>query len=228
MFQMRYIDCFPKEENAFAQFGTFGHSILEKYYAGELKLFELSQYYNEHYKENVKLDFPPNKYVNLANSYHKSGVEYFDNFEDDFEDYEVLGIEEKIDIEVGGYHFTGYIDLTLRNNEGIAIVDHKSKSKFKSKKERTEYLRQLYLYAIHVYKKYGVWPIELIFNMFRNNTIHEEPFSIDALEEAKQWFIDTIAKIYNDNEFPTKEDSFFCNYLCDVRSSCVCSDKYLG
>ena len=228
MFKMTYIDCLGQEENTFAQFGTFGHSLLEQYFNNKLEFFELSQIYEEKYRDNVKLKFPPNAYVNLNETYYKAGREYFDNFEGFYNDCEVLGIEEEIRIKIGEYDFLGYIDLILKSKDGIIIVDHKSKSKFKSKKEKRDYLRQLYLYSIYVYEKFGEYPIKLIFNMFRNNTIIEEPFNIEALEEAKKWCLDSIAKIYNDTEFATKSDDFFCNWLCSTRSNCICSDKYLG
>ena len=228
MFKLTYIDCLSQDDNAFAQFGTFGHSLLEKYYSKQLEFFELSQHYDKNYSNNVKLKFPPNAYVNLNEAYYNAGKEYFDNFEGFMDDCEVLGIEEEINVKIGGYNFIGYIDLILKSNDGIIIIDHKSKSKFKSKKEKAEYLRQLYLYSIHIYEKYNQYPTKLIFNMFRNNTVIEEQFDIKAFEEAKQWCLNTIAKIYEDTEFLTNSDDFFCNWLCSTRANCTCSDKYLG
>ena len=44
-----YIDCCDKENSAMAQYGTLMHEILEKYAKGELSVFELSTYYEDHF-----------------------------------------------------------------------------------------------------------------------------------------------------------------------------------
>lgn len=228
MFKMSYIDCLSKSNNAFAEWGSFGHLLLEKYYNGEMEFFELSQAYEGGYRDNVKLSFPPNAHVNLNKSYYEAGKLYFDQFEGGFDDCEILGVEQKINIEVGKYKFVGYIDLILRDPEGnIFICDHKSKSKFKNKKEKREYLHQLYLYSIYIYEKYGVYPSKLVFNMFRVGNFEEEIFSLEELEKSKKWFIKIIETIYLDVTFKSKPDDFFCNWLCSVKHHCSCSDKYI-
>jgi len=228
MFYMSYIQCLDKTGNAFAEWGSFGHYILEKYFRKELEFFELSNIYSSEYEGNVKASFPPNPYVNLNHRYYDVGKEYFDTFEGLFEKAEILGVEEEIHINIDKYKFVGYIDLILRDDKGIIIVDHKSKSKFKSKKEKDEYLRQLYLYSIHIYEKYGEYPYMLVFNMFRANEIIEEKFDITAYELAKEWAVDTIEKIYKDMDFKSSQDDFFCNWLCSCNAHCACSDKYMG
>ncbi len=229
MFKKSYIDCLSKTNNAFAQWGTFGHTLLEKYYRGELEFYELSQAFRDGYDKNVTLRFPPNNYVNLNETYYESGKRYFDNFEGDFGDCEILGVETKVETEVGGYRFIGYIDLIIQDPNGdIFICDHKSKSIFKSKKERREYLHQLYLYAIYRYEKYGKYPTKLIYNMFRVGEFETEEFDIKELEKTKTWFTDTVKEIYKDKEFKAKPSDFFCNWLCGVRHHCKFSDDYIS
>ena len=138
----------------------------------------------------------------------------------------------------GKYPFIGYIDLVLLDKtDGEYVVwDHKSKSKFTSEREKKEYLRQLYLYAGYVKEKYGKFPKELTFNMFRANEIVTEPFNETDYEAAVDWFVSTIDKIYETTAFldkiaisyyekmkdlsDFKRDDFFCNNLCDSRKSC--------
>jgi hypothetical protein len=225
---MTYIQCLDKTANAFAEWGSFGHSLFERYFKGELEFFELSNEYAEKYDANVRTKFPPNTYVNLNQKYYDVGKEYFDNFEGLFDDCERLGVEQEIHINIGGYRFVGFIDLILRDKNGILIIDHKSKSKFKTKKEKDEYLTQLYLYSIYIYEKYGDYPYCLMFNMFRANEMVEEKFDIKKYEAAKKWVVDTISEIYKDECFDPKQEPFFCNYICSCSAYCKCSDKYLG
>lgn len=84
MFYDIYILKAKQEKNAFSEWGTFGHLLLQKYYKRELELFELSSEYEKGYDENVKLKFPDNNFVDLNESYRAAGKKYFDNFEDDF------------------------------------------------------------------------------------------------------------------------------------------------
>lgn len=233
MFYMQYVQ-HPKpkgDDNFFSEFGIFNHTIFQKYYENELEFFELSDYYKENYYNVVKHQAPPNRYVNLNTKYYDTGENYWNTFEGLFDEYEILGVEEKFKIKIDNYNFTGFIDLVLRNEDGIVIVDHKSHSKFKSKKEKAEYLIQLYLYSIYIYEKYGEYPKRLIFNMFRIPEIIVEEFDMNKLEESKRWVKTTIEQIYNDEKFmcnTAKEMAFFCNNICGMRSYCKCSDNYLG
>lgn len=236
-FFMVYVEPHKKINNAFAEYGVFCHGLLEDYYKGKTELFELPDRYVNEYKNNVKTKFPKQFKTDLNKVYYDAGKTYFDNFDDDFRDYEVLGVEEKIDILICGYRFIGYIDLILRDPDGnIIIVDHKSKSGFSSKREKQEYLRQLYLYSLYVHEKYGQYPTKLCFNMFRANKLEEALFNEAELQETLQWFTTTIQKICEDEEFEDKiahayrirskdldtyqRDDFYCCNLCNVRHLC--------
>lgn len=160
------------------------------------------------------------------------------------DNYEVLNVEQEVNLDIDGYKFIGYIDLVIRDKEDnkIIIFDHKSKSKFKNKTEHQEYLRQLYLYAIYVKEQYGEYPKQLIFNMFRAGQIIKANFNIDDYEKTKEWFIRTIKQIENDTKFydkifleyqhknkdisDYKNDDFFCCYLCGSRMFCERSKDY--
>jgi hypothetical protein len=227
-FKLSYIDALPRVNNAFSDWGSFMHHLLEQYFTGKMEFFELSSIYVNKYKDWVKCTFPPNRYVNLNESYYNKGKEYLDNFDGDFEDCEVLAVEQKVKLDINGRPFVGVIDLVLRGPDGFYVVDHKSKGKWKSKKETAEYLRQLYLYALWVKQKYGEYPVKLIFNMVRagSKTIHS--FVEDELNAAVEWFTSTINKIYEEVEFKASPDDFFCDQLCGVRHHCSYSNDYDG
>ena len=233
-FYLTYINKKSRLQNAFAEWGSFGHSLLERYYKGELEFFELSQEYLDGYEENVREKFPPNAYCDLGERYFEAGLTYFNHFEGLPEQYVVLDVEAKITTKVGDYPFVGFADLIIKdtNDDGIIIIDHKSKSKFKNEAEQNAFLRQLYLYALYVKEKYGVYPKELRFNMFRANQEVAVPFNEEDFVAAQQWFIDTVDAIYHEQKFLDKiiesekglkgfkKNDFFCNELCGVRESC--------
>lgn len=228
MFKYTYIDVLSKTNNAFAEWGSYNHFLLEKYYRREIELFDLTDAYKKDYRASIKCKFPPNAYKDLNKSYYESGIEYYNNFNDDFSEYTIIGVEQEIHLLIDKYKFIGYIDLILKDkDDNYIIVDHKSKSKFASKKEKKEYLRQLYLYSIYIKETYGKYPVKLIFNMFRTNEIIETDFSESECNSAKQWLIDTIRKIYEDKEFLCSPDEYFCNFLCSVRHFCRSSKDFI-
>lgn len=94
-FYLHYIECNPSESGFFGEYGGLIHKILEKYAKGELSLFELNQYYEDHFNESIPHDAPPNKYVNIRQSYYDKGMDYFDNIDLDLEAYDILGVEKR-------------------------------------------------------------------------------------------------------------------------------------
>lgn len=242
MFKLTYIDGKSKINNAFAQWGSFMHSILEKYFSGELEMFQLSDLYKDQYQKNVTLEFPENAYVDLGSRYYDTGLKYLNNFEGFDRRYNVVDVEQKIDMSISERPFVGFIDLVLTDQADGAyiIVDHKSKSNFKNNLELTHYLRQLYLYASYIKHQYGEYPKQLWFNMIRADQIIRMDFDRAAFDEAKRWFSGTIEQIYADRIFTDKiamrqsktkkafkNDDFFCNNLCGVREHCLRSTQFL-
>ena len=97
-FYLQYIKQLEQEENAFAQYGSFMHELLEKYAKDEILIFELLDEYKKKYNEKVTHDFPPNKYVILADTYYENGENYFSEFEG-FNDYEMLEVEKEVHLK---------------------------------------------------------------------------------------------------------------------------------
>lgn len=208
-FYLRYIEDQTEEENAFAQHGKFVHSLLERCLKGELMAFELADVYERDYQANVTKSFP---FANIAKSFYDKTFQYLQTF-DDFEGV-IIGVEEKLETKFGDCDFIGFADLIMRDDVGIYIVDHKSHAAFKSKKEREEYFRQLYLYAECIKRKYGEYPYKLVFNMFRVPKNEVELFAPSRLTDSVNCFSDSVIAILNNTDWDCNVDSWYCKNLC--------------
>jgi CRISPR/Cas system-associated exonuclease Cas4 (RecB family) len=222
VFKLLYIDKKPQINNAFAEFGRFVHSLLELYFKGKVEFFELSQIYEDEYNLNVLHEFPEFEFCNLAKNYYEGGINYLNSFEGIDDNLQVVGVEQKVNLTINGRPFVGYIDLILQDKTDgkYIIIDHKSKSKFKSKKEREHYFFQLYLYSLYIKDTFGEYPKELRFNMFRIGKLEIEQFDSKKLKKALNWFNFTIDLIYFDTEFIKMKNQFYCENLCSVRDVC--------
>lgn len=225
----QYIEDNRGENGFFGEFGGACHKVLERYIKGEISIFDVSEEYEKAFAEQVVHDAPPNKYVDLKESYHQKGLNYFDNIDLDLAGYEILGVEKEVKFVLGGKPFVGYIDLLLKEKETgkIIICDHKSAS-IKINKNGSiskgdqdhfrEFVRQLCLYAIPVIKWYGKVD-ELWWNMFKEQKWIKIPFTLDDYNEAIKWAEDTIKLIEAEKEYPCNPDYFYCNYLCSQRNN---------
>lgn len=232
--KLHYLECNKSENGFFGEFGSLIHTILEKYTKDELSLFELNQYYEEHFCEDVPHDAPPNKFVDIRQSYFDKGLEYLNNIDLDLDKYEVLGVELKVNFKIDGKDFIGFIDLLLRDKDTreVIIVDHKSasikilKNGSISKSDQQHFLefkRQLYLYSIPIIEKYGTVS-KLKWNMFKDQKWIEIPWKKDEYNEAIQWAKDTLKLIENEKEWLPNPNYYYCHYLCGQRN-CACEYK---
>lgn len=243
-FKKLYLDHCEKSENAFAQFGSLCHSILEDYEKGKLVEYELLDEYNSRWNTYVTVDFPPSRWGSMGDKYYEKGSDYFAGFNGFPENWEILGAEIDAEFDLDpDFHVVGFLDLLVRDkNDGkLIVVDHKSKAGFKSEAEKNEYAIQLYLYSVWVYNTYHEYPKELKFNMFREKEIVTVPFVFDEYQNAINWARNTLARIRSDVDFwdrielqydgtekdisEFKYNDFFCNNLCSCRSEC---DKSTG
>lgn len=225
----RYVMCQKGENGFFGEFGGCCHKILERYEKGEISLFEISQEYEKLFSEMVVHDAPPNKYVDIKQSYFDKGLDYFDNIDLDLENFEILGVEKEVKFKIADKDFIGYIDLLIREKSTgkIIILDHKSASiKFlkngnisKSDKPHVrEFIRQLCLYAKPVLEEYGHVD-ELWWNLFKDKNWLKIPFKKEDYNEAIKWAEDTIKLIENETEFPCNTDTYYCWNLCSQRNN---------
>lgn len=224
-----YIDCEPKCSNAFAEYGSCCHKILEEYEKGELSIFDLSDEYDRRFADEVVTDFPPNKYADLRESYYLKGQKYFEEIDLPIDEIEILGVEEKVNFELGGKPFVGFIDLRYRDKNGnIIFMDHKSanigitktgKISKSSAEKMKKYKYQQYLYTIPFVES-GQKVDYLEWNFFNNQKIYRIPWSEKEYNEARKWALDTIELIENKSDWDPNTDWYFCNNLCDYRLYC--------
>jgi len=228
-FYLQYIKKESDYPSAFGQYGSFCHELLEMYFKEEIPDFLMLDHYNEHFVENVTCDFPPNKWKDLAQDYYQKGQAYFETFQGLEDRYaEILEIESEYIFDIGKYKCKGIIDLVVRNHDGeIEIVDHKSKSAPKSKADLQEWYKQLYLYCIPIFEKYGKYPKRLNFNMFKLQDWYDEEFDLVQFERAKKWAVDIIHAIEKDTQFDAGDPGgFWCNFICGMREHCTNSNMY--
>lgn len=210
-----------QENNAYAEYGTFCHSLLERWARGELMSFELADAYAGGYDAAVRHDFPPFP-RGLAGRYYEEGLMYFSTFDGFGDRWEILSAEDRFEIDLRGNRFVGVADLILRDRDTgeIAVVDHKSKSMKSLAKDLRANKRQLYLYAAHVRQRFGIFPALLRFNMFRYGESVDEPFSMAAYEDTLDWTEQTVRRIRNTDDWRVHESGYFCRYICSVRDHC--------
>lgn len=237
MFYRTYILHEPERENAFAQFGTFAHSIYERFLRGELFSFECASVFRREWSLYINEDFPSFGAKNLEESWFEAGESAFESVEDVPDHYEVVGVEMKIETSLpcGSQllPFKGFIDLLLRDKRdgSYLIVDHKSHARFKSAKEKKEYARQLYLYAELLIQSGVVRARDirlLAFNMFRAGYVEKIDYNPDHALEALEWAGQTYSQILSAIAFEqcTVRDKkysapMFCTQICSFRGMCI-------
>ena len=229
MFRLQYLDRVPQEENAFAQYGTFCHGLLEKYSKGELPSFLLASEYEDGYDSAVTRSFPPFP-KGMPQKYYEAGLHYFEEFDGFGDEWDVLSVEDKFEIQIGGYPFVGIADLILKHKSTgeIWVIDHKSKSMSSMSKELLTYRRQLYTYAAHVKQKYGVFPNKLSFNMFKEGEWIHETFDPQMYDDTMKWIVDTIEAILFEADWRVSPSSYFCRFVCGVLDACPAKEAVLS
>ena len=231
-YKLTYIDCVPRVNNFYGEFGTLVHSCFEKYFTGELEAMELSEYYRINY-DKIVVTYPPTYPPGMGERYRIQGQNFFDNFSFEKEKYEVLLVEDKIDFDLNFARVTARPDLILKNKATgeITLVDYKTSTPYKidkvsgketaDKKKLDGYSKQmhLYTYAIRTQKNIAIDKICMWYPRLDKMVVS----LWDALVEEKtlKWFDETITKILADNKFAyNNTNQYFCNELCSVRNSC--------
>ena len=221
-----YIDCEPTKQGFYGAAGGFAHSILEKYAKGELDVWDLSPYFEEHFAEEVPYDAPPNKYTDLRQDWFDKVLYYFDNIDLPIDKYDVCGVEKRLDFMLDKYPFIGFIDLFLKDpNDGKFILcDHKSstikvlKSGKISKSDQDHFLsfkRQQYLYCLPIIEEFGNGCVkELWWNMFKDGGWIKIPFDEKEYQETLDWALNTIHRIEKETEWLPDPSYFYCWNLC--------------
>ena len=220
----------PQQDNAWSDYGTLCHALLEEYAKGELKKEQLVSEFERRYPEAVVHPYPPFP-KNYAEKAYAQAIDYFSNFNGFGDNYEIVSAEEYFEVPVGTYRFVGISDLVLRDKEtgGLTVIDHKTKSPSSMKTDYPLYRNQLYLYALHVRQKYGRWPEKLSFNLIKDPK-HSiwETFDIEQMNRTIAWATEQIDSIlledtwaaFRADDIALGGSTFFCKFICPVVSFC--------
>lgn len=212
------------------EFGLFMHKIMEKYFKKELKLEDMKQYFEDNLWKNIHSSTILNMSADFSKDMYSTYKDGFEKYLEEFKGIaglvsldDVKAVEEYFEFLVDtGYMINGVIDLAFEDYEGnLIICDHKSKNKFKSKKECKEYARQLYLYAYAWNDMHGKYPKRLMFNMMRGKPVIIK-FSEEDMNEALKWVDDTVKEIENTMVFEPNPDTFFCSNWCGLVRDELC------
>lgn len=221
---LKYISGFKEEPMFYASYGSFMHRLIEQYYRGNITKEEMLTKFLIDFQSEVSGERPQ---ASTVQKYIEAGVEYLKGFQPF--PYNMVDVEKKIDFEVGGNHFVGFIDYLGEKDGELYIVDNKSrdlKPRSKRKKptlkdqELDEMLRQLYLYAAAIKQEYGKYPKELCFNCFKSGVFINEPFNEEAFHDAIRWVSQSIECIKNEEDFRPSVDYFGCKFICGVNKEC--------
>ena len=229
MYRLKYIDRVPDQDNAFGQYGTWCHRLLEQYEKGEIPLIALAEEYKDGYDGAVTRSFPPFP-RGMGEKYYQQGLAYFESFQGFGDQYEVLAVEERFELTIGEFQFVGVVDLVLQDKKtgDITVIDHKSKSSNTMHKDLPTFRRQLYVYAAFVKQRFGVWPKYLKFNLFRENEWVTETFDLEEYEQTMKWVVETIENILFETEWKVCPSSYFCRFVCGVADSCPALNAVLN
>lgn len=229
LFRLCYLEHVKDDGNAFSDYGTFAHGILEGWAKGEIPDFLMAETYKEGYDAAVTHSFPPFP-RGMGEKYYEAGLAYFENFSGFGDEWEVVSAEERFELSIGGYPFVGVLDLLLRNKETgeYWVIDHKSKSSSSMSKELLTYRRQLYIYASFVKEKYGVYPQKLSFNMFKEGTFIDEAFDQAMFDDTMKWVVETIEAIIFETEWKVNSSSYFCRFVCPCLLECPAKEAVLN
>ena len=200
------------------------HELLAGFYNGELTREDMLQTFLLEFNNRVKGERPRSSTVQ---QYICKGANYLRSFKPI--DAKILGVEQEVRYKIKDIPFIGYIDIIAEDDNGIFIVDHKSKEltgRSNRKKptladmEFEEMLIQLYLYAEAIYQNYGKYPYKLCFNCFRSGAMIEEPYDQDKCDAAVRWALDNIERIKNADVFRPNLEYFACKNICGLNGDC--------
>ena len=223
-FFLKYIKGYKETEKFYASYGSFMHRLLEQYYNGVLPRDKMLSTFLLNFQSEVRGVRPRKETVR---KYIDAGCEYLKNFTPF--PYNKIAVEKRVEFQIDGYNFIGFIDYLGEKDNHLYIIDNKSRvlkprsgraKPTAGDKELDMMLRQLYLYSVGTEQEYERLPETLCFNCFRDGRFIKEQFDMQKYEEAKSWAVDNIHKIEQTESFEPRQNFFSCFYICGVSDSC--------
>ncbi len=223
-----YLNGEEPESHGITESGSFMHHIMEEYLKGNLKGEELVDYFTANFDKNVPtsmcLHMTETFSKDMYGLYYQGYLKFLQEFRGIPDCKEIVDIERWFELPHKDYIINGRIDLVYRDNSGnLCVLDHKSKSKFKSKKDKAQYARQLYLYALASKEIYGEYPKQLVFNLMRGGFVYID-FNEKDLEDTIAWFEKTVDDIRDVITYDAKPDTFFCRNWCGLERCDLCNN----
>lgn len=224
-FFLKYISKCKDSDKFYASYGLFMHKLIENYYRGVLSKDEMLIEFLTGFSKNVRGIRPPESTVQ---KYIRCGVEYLKGFQP-FK-YPMVDVEKRVEFEIDGLKFVGYIDYLGKEDGEYYVIDNKSRDlKPRSNREKPtvkdreldSMLKQLYIYSAAVKQEYGKFPKSLCFNCFKSGVFIEEPFREEAYNEAVDWVKRMVEDIKSTDDFYPNREFFSCYYICGVSDDCV-------
>jgi hypothetical protein len=226
MFYLTYIQAEERLGNFFSDYGSFIHSILEKYFRGELTTEQLSSYYQENYYLEV-VQSPPPYPKGMADNYRNAGQSFFDYFYFDKDKYNILGIEDYVNSKIDVSNIVFKPDLILQDKETKEniLVDYKTSNPYTNgklvKKKFAEYEKQMYIYTYFIRKEQNIKIDKMRIWFVRSDKFEEIIWNEENENKAIEWAREQIKKIMAEKDFvANNRNQFFCQNLCSTSSAC--------
>ena len=223
-FFLKYIRGEKEDDRFYSSYGKFMHSLLERFYKGELTKDEMQMKFLFDFQKEV---IGPRPQASTVSKFIKQGSEYLSGFTP--LPYRMIAVEDRVDFNFAGFPFVGIIDYIGELDGKLYLVDNKSREmKPRSNKktptqkdlELDKMLRQLYIYSEAVFQKYRRYPDYLCFNCYRNGAFIREPFSQAAYDDAVSWVKQSVEYIAKEEDFNPCVDFFQCMWLCGYSDDC--------
>jgi CRISPR/Cas system-associated exonuclease Cas4 (RecB family) len=235
-FKLTYINCEERNKNFYSDFGLLTHIILEKYFKGELDTIELSNFYKDNYSKIV-ISPPPPYPAGMAERYYADGLEFFDNFEFNKEDYEILSIENEIKTVYNNIKLVLKPDLVLKEKKSglVYLIDYKTSTPYKNnkwdKKKLEEYHKQMYLYAYFINHTTNIKINKIKLWFVRINKFDEFDYVEEDAGNVINWLFLKVLDIQAEEEFPPcdiEKNKFFCSVLCSMMPYCKYYQEFVN
>ena len=215
--KLKYVDRLPEEKKPFFNLGKAVHAALEAVYdrrvAAPAPLDEALAAFEE--------AFDPEAYASeeeagrnradgrrMVEDFHAKHAQGFEP---------ALAVEKRLDFEVEGVPFVGYVDRIDKVDDGrIRVVDYKTGGSFDLDRVRTD--RQLTLYQMGCEQKLGMEVDALTLYHVPSQTPFEVPRHPAEREEAVREDVRRAARGIEGEAFEP-DPGHYCDW-CDFRSHC--------
>ena len=123
---LRYIRRCKERDKFYSSYGSFLHKLIEQYYNGELTKAEMLTTFLRDFKKEVR-GFRPKE--STLKKFIDGAVAYLTDFEPF--PYKMVAVEKKVEFEIEGIKFVGYIDfLGQDESDGeFVVIDNKSRDR---------------------------------------------------------------------------------------------------